>query len=187
MMVVERRRRDTDHVGLAPIAEHPARLQVLEELATGIAPGLDPQGKLRATLVNVGGSFKVNETVEAYGRIDNLFDRDYREVFGFPVIRFYSAIGFRIDQEDWDAVARVGLLALGLAVAIAGLVVSAGFRLIAMSLRSLAEVRAERELAAAAQKIWLEFRTKEDTPDKGEMDGASWEAERDSVPVDGDM
>ncbi|MFC6446682.1 TonB-dependent receptor plug domain-containing protein [Shinella zoogloeoides] len=35
------------------------------------------------TLVNVGGSFKVNETVEAYGRIDNLFDRDYREVFGF--------------------------------------------------------------------------------------------------------
>ena len=35
------------------------------------------------TLVNVGGSFKVNETVEAYGRIDNLFDRDYREVYGF--------------------------------------------------------------------------------------------------------
>jgi vitamin B12 transporter len=35
------------------------------------------------TLVNIGGSFKVNETVEAYGRIDNLFDRDYREVFGF--------------------------------------------------------------------------------------------------------
>ena len=35
------------------------------------------------TLVNIGGSFKVNETVEAYGRIDNLFDRDYREVYGF--------------------------------------------------------------------------------------------------------
>ncbi len=79
------------------------------------------------------------------------------------------------------------LMEVLVAVAIAGLVVSAGFRLIAMSLRSLAEVRAERELAAAAQKIWLEFRTKEDTPDKGEMDGASWEAERDSVPVVGDM
>jgi phosphoglycolate phosphatase len=30
----------------------------------------------------------------------------YREVFGFPVIRFYSTIGFRIEQENWDAVAR---------------------------------------------------------------------------------
>ena len=35
------------------------------------------------TLVNVGGSFKVNDTVEVFGRIDNLFDRDYEEVYGF--------------------------------------------------------------------------------------------------------
>lgn len=35
------------------------------------------------TVVNVGGSFKVNETVEVFGRIDNLFDRDYQEVYGF--------------------------------------------------------------------------------------------------------
>lgn len=34
-------------------------------------------------LVNVGGSFKVNETVEFYGRIENLFDEDYEEIFGF--------------------------------------------------------------------------------------------------------
>ncbi|MGE6786421.1 TonB-dependent receptor plug domain-containing protein [Ensifer adhaerens] len=35
------------------------------------------------TLVNVGGSFKVNDTMEVFGRIDNLFDRDYEEVYGF--------------------------------------------------------------------------------------------------------
>lgn len=79
------------------------------------------------------------------------------------------------------------LMEVLVAVAIAGLVVAAGFRLIAMSLRSLAEIRAERELVAAARRVWLEFRTKEDTPDKGEKDGTSWETERDSVPVVGDM
>ena len=35
------------------------------------------------TVVNVGGSFKVNETVEVFGRIENLFDRDYQEIYGF--------------------------------------------------------------------------------------------------------
>lgn len=79
------------------------------------------------------------------------------------------------------------LMEVLVAVAIAGLVISAGFRLIAMSLRSLAEVRSERELAVAAQRIWLEFRMKEDTPDKGEKDGVSWETELDSVPVVGDV
>lgn len=35
------------------------------------------------TVINVGGSFKVNETVDVFGRIDNLFDRDYQEIYGF--------------------------------------------------------------------------------------------------------
>jgi phosphoglycolate phosphatase len=30
----------------------------------------------------------------------------YRDVFGFPVKDFYRAIGFRLEQEDWDAMAR---------------------------------------------------------------------------------
>ena len=30
----------------------------------------------------------------------------YRSVFGFPVIDFYRTIGFPVDSEDWDAVAR---------------------------------------------------------------------------------
>ena len=69
------------------------------------------------------------------------------------------------------------------AVAIAGLVVSAGFRLITMSLRSLAEIQGERELTAAAQKLWLRFRTEKDMPDSGREDGVEWRTERGSVPI----
>ncbi|GGA86004.1 hypothetical protein GCM10011491_11990 [Brucella endophytica] len=46
------------------------------------------------TVINVGGSFKVNETVEIFGRIDNLFDRDYQEVYGFntPGLTAFSGL-----------------------------------------------------------------------------------------------
>ena len=48
------------------------------------ASALPPRVTLSGyTVVNVGGSFKVNETVEVFGRIDNLFDRDYQQVYGF--------------------------------------------------------------------------------------------------------
>ncbi len=30
----------------------------------------------------------------------------YREIFGFPVINFYRALGFDIGRENWDAMAR---------------------------------------------------------------------------------
>jgi len=30
----------------------------------------------------------------------------YRDIFGFPVRNFYSAVGFRLESEDWDAMAR---------------------------------------------------------------------------------
>ena len=30
----------------------------------------------------------------------------YREVFGFPVINFYRTIGFKIERENWDAMAH---------------------------------------------------------------------------------
>jgi phosphoglycolate phosphatase len=30
----------------------------------------------------------------------------YRETFGFPVRNYYTAIGFRLECEDWDALAR---------------------------------------------------------------------------------
>ena len=59
------------------------------------------------------------------------------------------------------------LMEVLVAVAIVGMVVAAGFRLITMSLRSLSEIAAERELTAAAQRIWLRFRTEKDMPDSG--------------------
>ena len=76
------------------------------------------------------------------------------------------------------------LMEVLVAVAIAGLVVSAGFRLITMSLRSLAEIQNERELTSAAQKLWLRFRTEENVPDSGKEDDVEWRTERDSVPID---
>lgn len=30
----------------------------------------------------------------------------YRDLFGFPVRDFYRSVGFRLEQEDWDAMAR---------------------------------------------------------------------------------
>lgn len=34
-------------------------------------------------VVNIGGSFEISERFEAYGRIENLFDADYEEIFGY--------------------------------------------------------------------------------------------------------
>ena len=80
------------------------------------------------------------------------------------------------------------LMEVLVAVAIAGLVVAAGFRLITMSMRSLGDIQAERELTAAARKIWLRFRTEKDMPDSGREDGVEWRTELDSVPVgDGEL
>jgi prepilin-type N-terminal cleavage/methylation domain-containing protein len=75
------------------------------------------------------------------------------------------------------------LLEVLVAVAIVGLVTAGGFKLIALSLRTLAEVSVERELVNEAQKVYLDFLTKEDMPDSGEKDGVKWEVETDSVPV----
>jgi vitamin B12 transporter len=35
------------------------------------------------TVINVGGSYKLNDHLEAYGRIENLLDEDYEEVFSY--------------------------------------------------------------------------------------------------------
>ena len=72
------------------------------------------------------------------------------------------------------------------ATAIAGMVISAGFRLIAMSYKLLWELRAERELIAASQDIWLRFRIDKDMSDNGTDDklGIKWESRKVSVPID---
>ncbi len=78
------------------------------------------------------------------------------------------------------------LMEVLVSVAIAGLVITAGFRLIAMSYRLMGELEAERELISAAQEIWLRFRVDEDMPDNGTDDKKhiSWQSQRVSVPVD---
>lgn len=78
------------------------------------------------------------------------------------------------------------LMEVLVSVAIAGLVITAGFRLIAMSYRLMGELQAERELIAAAQEIWLRFRVDEDMPDNGTDDKKhiSWQSHNVSVPVD---
>ena len=76
------------------------------------------------------------------------------------------------------------LMEVLVAVAIVGMVVAAGFRLITMSLRSLSEIAAERELTAAAQRIWLRFRTEKDMPESGKEEGVEWRTEIDSVPIE---
>ena len=72
------------------------------------------------------------------------------------------------------------------AIAIAGLVISAGFRLIAMSSRLMGEIDAERELVSAAQRIWLRFRIDSRMPDSGRDDmnnNVTWKTEHDNIPV----
>ncbi len=79
------------------------------------------------------------------------------------------------------------LMEVLVAVVIVGLVITAGFRLITMSLRTLSDVRIERELNSAAERILLNFKLKKDMADKGEEDGIKWEARVDSVPLIGDL
>ena len=76
------------------------------------------------------------------------------------------------------------LMEVLVAVAIVGMVVAGGVRLITMSLRSLSEIAAERALTAAAQRIWLRFRTEKDMPDSGREEDVEWRTEIDSVPIE---
>ena len=77
------------------------------------------------------------------------------------------------------------LMEVLVATAIAGMVITAGFRLIAMSYKLMAEIEAERNLIAAARDIWLRFRIDPDMPDNGTDDklNITWHSERESVPV----
>lgn len=48
------------------------------------------------TLVNVGGEFHVNDRFSLYGRVENLFDEDYEEVFGFNTPGTTAYLGMRM-------------------------------------------------------------------------------------------
>ena len=46
-------------------------------------------------VVNVGGSFKFNDKLEGYGRIENVFDQEYEEVFGYNTQGRTAFLGVR--------------------------------------------------------------------------------------------
>ena len=77
------------------------------------------------------------------------------------------------------------LLEVLVATAIAGLSITAGFRLIAMSYSTLERVESERRMTEAANRIWLMFRTDPETPSSGTYEDLSvrWEAREMSVPA----
>lgn len=78
------------------------------------------------------------------------------------------------------------LMEVLVSVTIAGLVVTAGFKLIAMSYKLLADLEIERNLAAAAQDIWLRFRLDKEMAESGvdEEKNISWKVEHDSLEVE---
>ena len=57
--------------------------------------GVDPY-----TLVRIGASWQVSDTLEVYGRVENLTDEDYQEVIGFDGApqAFYVGIRFREEK-----------------------------------------------------------------------------------------
>jgi vitamin B12 transporter len=46
-------------------------------------------------IVNIGGSYRFSETIEAYGRVENLFDADYEEVFGYNTQGLTGFVGLK--------------------------------------------------------------------------------------------
>jgi outer membrane cobalamin receptor len=45
---------------------------------------------------NAGASWRLSRQLEVYGRIDNMFDRRYEEVFGFPALGRGVVAGLRV-------------------------------------------------------------------------------------------
>jgi outer membrane cobalamin receptor len=45
---------------------------------------------------NAGASWRLSRQVELFGRIENLFDREYEEVFGFPALGRGAMVGLRL-------------------------------------------------------------------------------------------
>ena len=47
------------------------------------------------TLVNVNANFNATDKLDIYLRLDNLFDEDYQEVFGYQTLGFGASLGLR--------------------------------------------------------------------------------------------
>ncbi len=60
------------------------------------------------TLLRLTGQYKVSEVVEIFGRVENVLDQDYREIFGIatPGLAAYAGLRLRFDAERAVQVAR---------------------------------------------------------------------------------
>ncbi len=47
------------------------------------------------TLINLGADYRLNEIWQIYGRIENLLDQKYEEVFAFPAPGVAAYAGLR--------------------------------------------------------------------------------------------
>lgn len=56
-------------------------------------------------LLNVAASYKIAPGVEIYGRVENLLDQDYQEVFGYETADIAAYAGLRFTYEDQVTVA----------------------------------------------------------------------------------
>ena len=48
------------------------------------------------TVVDLAGEYKVSNSVVLYGRVDNLFDEDYEEVFSYNVMGRAAYLGAKV-------------------------------------------------------------------------------------------
>jgi vitamin B12 transporter len=54
-------------------------------------------------LVNVAGSYKLNDNFEVFGRVENLLDQDYEEVFGYSTAPISAYGGLKVTLGEADA------------------------------------------------------------------------------------
>ena len=45
---------------------------------------------------SAGASWRIARPLEVFGRVENLFDRDYEEAFGFPALGRRATVGVRV-------------------------------------------------------------------------------------------
>ena len=48
------------------------------------------------TRVDLTGSYDLNDRIELYGRIENLFDEDYQQVLGYGTPGLSGSLGLRV-------------------------------------------------------------------------------------------
>jgi vitamin B12 transporter len=68
--------------------------EMLDNNFTGIGPARATLGEF--TLVNLGADFSLNERAQLYGRVENLFDEDYEEVFSYRTAGRAGFAGVRL-------------------------------------------------------------------------------------------